>query len=97
MVEFHWDARKNRANLREHHIDFETAKRIFDGPCLEKLDEDESHGEDRLIAVGAAGDVVMVVVYTERGETRRLISARKANGKERIAYYQALTGSANTG
>jgi len=42
MVEFQWDPRKNRANLRKHHIGFEAAKRIFDGPYLEKIDDDSS-------------------------------------------------------
>lgn len=97
MSQFEWDARKSRANLRKHHIDFEAAKRIFDGPRLEKIDERRNYGERRIIAVGAVDDVVIVVVYTERREARRLISARKANGKERIAYHQTLAQGRDTG
>ncbi|HTZ81010.1 MAG TPA: BrnT family toxin [Stellaceae bacterium] len=87
---YEWDKRKNSENVCKHHIDFETARHIFDGPRLEKVDDRRDYGERRIIAVGAVDDVVMVVVYTERRESRRLISARKANGKERVAYQQAL-------
>lgn len=96
-MDYDWDERKNVANLRKHRIDFRAAKHIFDGPRLEKVDNRRDYGEKRIIAVGAVDDVVMVVVYTERHQSRRLISARKANDKERIAYHQALATNRDSG
>ena len=92
-VAFEWDARKNAANRRKHGIDFVDAVRIFDGPIVEGPDEREDQ-EVRVIAFGALGVRVIAVVYTWRGETCRIISARRATSNEREAYYQALHGRA---
>jgi uncharacterized protein len=47
---FEWDESKRRANLARHHIDFRDAKRMFDGPVLERIER--RHGEDRIFAIG---------------------------------------------
>ena len=93
-VAFEWDARKNAANRRKHGIDFVDAVRIFDGPIVEGPDEREDQ-EVRVIAFGALGLRVIAVVYTWRGETCRIVSARRATSNEREAYYQALHGQAD--
>lgn len=90
---FEWDTRKNAANRRKHGVDFADAIRIFDGPVVEGRDEREDR-EIRLIAFGAVGLRVLAVVYTWRGDTRRIITARKATSNERKAYYEALHGQA---
>jgi hypothetical protein len=84
---FEWDESKRRANLAEHGIDFEAAKRIFDGPVVEQIDDREGYGELRLGAFGQVDGVVLAVVYTWRGENRRLISARRAEKREQQKYY----------
>jgi uncharacterized DUF497 family protein len=88
-VQFSWDAVKNRINQRKHGVGFETAARVFlDPDRIERYDE-RAEDEDRWITIGAAELVVLVVVYTVRGEEEqiiRLISARKANAQEREAY-----------
>ena len=86
---FEWDARKNAANRRKHGIDFVDAVRIFDGPVVEGPDDRETR-EARVVAFGAIGMHVLVVVYTWRGDTYRIISARKATSGERKAYYKAI-------
>ena len=91
---FEWDPRKNAANRRKHGIDFVDAVRVFGGSVVEAPDEREDQ-EFRLIAFGAVGLRVMAVVYTWRGEKRRIISARKATSNEKKAYYQALQGQAD--
>lgn len=88
--EFEWDDGKNRRNLAKHGVDFEAAKRVFGGPCLEKPDVRREYGEQRLICVGIVDDVELVVVYTWRSGARRLISARRAHDRERKAYRQAF-------
>ena len=71
---FEWDAAKNSANIAKHGIDFEDAIRIFDGPVLEKEDTRKDYRETRYVAFGVADARQLVVVYTQRGERRRVIS-----------------------
>jgi uncharacterized protein len=63
--------------------EFEQAARIFAGPVQTTLDERRDYGEEHVVALGEAGGEVLVVVYTDRGDVRRIISARRANRKER--------------
>lgn len=86
---FEWDAAKNAANIAKHGIDFEVAIRIFEGSVLEKADARRDYGEARVIAFGVVDDRELAVVYTMRGERRRIISARRAHSRERKAYREA--------
>lgn len=93
---FEWDDDKARANIKKHGIDFETAARVFaDENRLEIYDEEHSEDEDRYITIGMIDNVacVVMVVYTERGEAVRLISARKATSQERRMYYDYTQGN----
>ncbi len=83
---FEWDAAKSEANLRSRGFDFAHAVRIFDGPTLEMDDERADYGERRIWAIGRANDDVLFVVYTWRNGVRRIISARKADRRERDVY-----------
>ena len=86
-MEFEWDEAKNQANIRKHGIEFETAKRIFEGPVATSLDRRRDYGEDRSISVGrVVPGALIVVAHTERHGRIRLISARPASRKERKAY-----------
>ena len=88
MEPFERDERKRADNLAKHGVDFdfELAKLIFDGPTLEEADDRLNYGERRFGAFGMAGGIVLFVVYTWRGERRRLISARKAGKHEQEIY-----------
>lgn len=89
-MQFEWDEEKNQKNLKNHGIDFETAARVFADPNrIEKYDINHSGEEDRFITIGIINGTayVVMVVYTERREIIRLISARKATNKERKVYY----------
>ena len=84
---FEWDDEKNQKNYRKHGIYFEDAAFIFlDENRIEYFDELHSDFEDRIKTIGRVGKV-LVVIYTERGEKIRLISARYANRKEIEDYY----------
>ena len=86
-MKFEWDEEKNIINKKKHNISFETATHVFDDPeCIEMYDFEHSTNEDRYIALGVVGDVLFVV-YTERKEAIRLISARLATNAERRLYY----------
>lgn len=87
---FVWDENKEKINIAKHGLDFSTAALVFrDQNRLEWFDEAHSDDEDRYITIGEINGiaVVLMVVYTERGNTIRLISARKATKHERKVYY----------
>ena len=86
-MKFEWDEDKNTINKAKHKISFETAAYVFDDPYyIEMFDFEHSVDEDRYIAIGKVGDVLFVV-FTERKDTIRLISARLATNAERSLYY----------
>ena len=80
---FEWDYEKEQRNIKIHKISFETAKLVFnDDKRIEFFDVNHSDMEDRLITIGKV-DKVLFVVYTERGDKTRIISARPANQQPR--------------
>ena len=85
---FEWDESERQANLAKHHIDFQDAKRVFDGPVFERMES--RHGEERIFAIGLMEDIEIVVVYVMRGKRRRIISARRAHRDERQDYANHL-------
>jgi uncharacterized DUF497 family protein len=87
---FEWDEDKSEANLRNRGFDFAYAALVFDGPILEIDDERENYGERRIQVIGRVDDDALFVVYTWRGDVRRIISARLANRRERDVYRQTF-------
>jgi uncharacterized protein len=88
--DFEWDQAKAAANYKKHGVRFEHAVGAFEDPfALIELDESEEYGEDRFLLTGRAAGGILVVVYTERGERVRIISAREATEYERRNYYRA--------
>ena len=82
-MKFEWDQEKNLINQQKHKISFETAAYVFeDENYIEMYDFEHSIDEDRYIAIGCVGDVLFVV-FTERKENIRLISACLATESER--------------
>jgi uncharacterized DUF497 family protein len=80
---FKWDLDKEAKNITERRIDFTTASQIWKGPLVERIDERRDYGETRIITTGEVDGRLMVVVFTWRGTARRIISARKANLREK--------------
>lgn len=87
-MKIEWDTNKNDANMKKHHISFETAARVFlDENRLDYYDIVHSINEDRYITIGLVEEV-LVVVYTLRLAKIRMISARLVTRKERELYYE---------
>ena len=85
---FEWDDEKAAINLKKHGVSFQTAALVFyDENRIEMYDSEHSLEEDRYITIGMVEDVLFVV-YTERKDRLRIISARLANKKERSMYYE---------
>lgn len=87
---YEWDAAKNEQNIAKHGIDFADTVRIFEMPMLVRRDDRQEYQEDRWIALGELDDVVVVAVYTHRGDRIRLISVRRANRRERQVYQERV-------
>jgi hypothetical protein len=88
-MNFEWDEEKEKINIKKHKINFTLAKKIFnDVNRIEIYDKNHSINEDRYNTIGAVGEVLFVV-YTERRDNIRIISARLANEKERRLYYDS--------
>ncbi|MDN2487690.1 BrnT family toxin [Kosakonia sacchari] len=90
-MEFEWDATKAISNLRKHGIRFEDAVLVFDDPQHLSIQDRFENGEYRWQTLGLVhGVVIILVAHTIRFESGhevvRIISARKADGKERSRY-----------
>ena len=83
---FEWDEKKRARNLAKHGVDFVRAALVFEGPIRSHLDRRRAYGEDRYVVFGETAGSTLAVVITVRGEGVRIISARKANRREQVAY-----------
>jgi uncharacterized DUF497 family protein len=87
--DFKWDPAKAEQNYSRHGVTFETTCGVFEDPlAIEFLDEREDYREDRFIIIGMVDERLLLVVYTLRGETIRIISARAAEPQERRRYHE---------
>ena len=86
---FEWDDDKRRANLRDHGIDFEDARVVIDGPTIVR--RSDRKGEVRYMVFGYVEGEETVVICTLRGESCRIISARRARRDERKKCHSRLS------
>lgn len=89
-ITFEWDDNKEQINRQKHKISFTAALKVFkDENRVEIFDSKHSADEDRYLTIGIVdGKLMMItVIYTERKNNVRLISARKATKEEREFYY----------
>jgi uncharacterized DUF497 family protein len=87
---FEWDERKARTNLEKHGIDFADAATVLNDDFAIVIPDDHP-SEERFVALGV--DLMrrlLVVVFAPRGESIRIISARKANRRESKDYGRKL-------
>ena len=88
-MNFEWDAEKAQSNFDKHGVRFEIASGVFVDPNhITAVDDRFNYGEERLVTLARTSEGTLVVVTTQRdeGRTLRLISARKANKRERSTY-----------
>jgi len=89
-MEFEWNQSKAAANLKKHGVSFEEAKTVFNNP-LAVIFDDEAHSVDerREIIIGhSQQNQLLLIAFTERPGSIRIISARLATRKEREDYEQ---------
>jgi len=81
---YHWDDKKAVANATKHRVDLADAIAVFDDPLAVTIPDPDALGKPRFVTLGLdASRRVLVVVYAEGAGRIRIISARRATGKER--------------
>jgi len=85
-----FDQAKREKTLQERGLDFSRAAEVFEGTHFTGQDKRQDYEEDRFITVGWLDDGMIVMVWTPRGEVRRIISMRKANDREKTLYASYL-------
>lgn len=85
---FEWNEAKRLSNPKKHGVDFADALAFGWEDATVTLDDRFDYREERLVAVGIYRGTVHVVIYTERGSTKRIISFRKATQHETQAFFE---------
>ena len=89
-MEIEFDFEKRDKTLKERGLDFSHAVEVFAGVHYTGQDTRMGYAEDRFITVGTLKSRLVVLVWTPRGEIRRIISMRKANEREKAIYASYL-------
>lgn len=90
MAQVEWDRAKAAANLRKHRVGVQEAATVLNDPPSTTFPDRASVGEQRFVTIGTSAlGHLLVVAHTERADTIRLISARRATRRERGYYEQA--------
>ena len=95
-ITIEWDDSKNRANLKKHGVRFEEAASVFSDENARIIaDPDHSNEEDRFVILGMSNRLHLLVVChcyrKEEDAVIRIISARRADKRERLLYGAYLT------
>ncbi len=89
-MELEYDPAKRKQTLEKRGLDFEHCVELFRGPILEQEDRRIDYGESRFIVFGLLDSRMVVVVWTPRGDKRRIILMRKANEREQERFRKRL-------
>jgi uncharacterized DUF497 family protein len=89
-VDFEWNESKRALNLATHGIDFQDVTGMWAKPVLEVPSRHLHGGEKRFLALSDRKGIAVTIVFTWRGEVRRIISARRARRSERQEFDKAV-------
>jgi len=91
QLDFEWDKKKDKANIKKHGISFEEARTAFyDESAIQFFDPEHSEDEDRFLLLGSSFNLKTLVVchcFREEETIIRIISARKADKDEEQYYW----------
>jgi uncharacterized protein len=89
-MRFTWSERKRAVNLKEHGLDFIDAPRVFEGLTFSYEDDRFAYGEQRFLTLGLLAGVPVSIVHTESDDEIRIISFRKATGREARRFFNEV-------
>ena len=87
---YEWDEAKRRANRAKHRVDFALAAEILERDHVEGKDSRFHGPEPRYLAIGEFEGRDYVVIFTRRGESRRIISAWRVGPRSKRRYQAIL-------
>ena len=87
-MEFEFNSEKAAANLKKHGFSLDQAKKLWEVPAV--VVKARTAGEERYLIIGRLGEKLYSCIYTMRGETIRLISARRSHRKEERIYHEVI-------
>lgn len=90
LLKIIFDPAKRDRTLSERGLDFADAMEVFAGRTIDIPDERFDYGETRIISVGHLRERMVIVVWTQAEDARRIISMRKANDREQTRFAQRL-------
>jgi len=95
MLKFEWDEDKAQSNLKKHGISFELASEVFSDPMALVFQDRFENDEFRWKTIGHVREILLVLVahtvrYELNSEVIRIISARRADKRERKVYEQKI-------
>ncbi|PMS37522.1 BrnT family toxin [Trinickia symbiotica] len=85
-----FDRAKRDATFQDRGLAFEDTATVFEGNTLDMVDDRFDYGEERIVTVGRLGGRMVIVVWTQRGDARHVISMRKANEREEKRFAERL-------
>lgn len=85
-----FDPQKRVQTLLERGLDFASAGEVFSQTIHTFQDLRQSYGESRFITLGFLDGRLTVVVWTQRGSRKRIISMRNANERETKEYSRGM-------
>ena len=89
-MRFTWSESKRAINLKEHGLDFKDAPRVFEGLTFSYEDDRFAYGEQRFITLGLLAGVPVSIAHTESDDEIRIISFRKATGREARRFFNEV-------
>ena len=89
-MDFEWNEKKRKLNIKKHGIDFINSPVIFDNYTLTIEDNRFEYGEERFITFGILMGRVVVVAHTENVNSIRIISIRRATKYEEKTYFSEI-------
>lgn len=96
-MDISFDPAKRARTLAERGLDFADVAEVFSGPSITGPDPRQDYGEPRMITVGLLRGRMVIVIWTPRNGMRRIISLRKANGREQRRYGDRLVARTEDG
>ena len=84
-MQFEWDPKKAKSNLKKHGVSFDEAVTVFYDPLSVTFDDPDHTGDEfRFVTIGfSSGRRLLFVSHSDRGEVLRIIGARLATAHER--------------
>jgi len=87
-MKFEWDETKRLDNIKKRGLDFQDAHFVFNDEAYVIEDLRKDYDENRFILFGPLFGRLVVIVFTFRNDTIRIISMRKANQREQNKHTQ---------